>query len=95
MHTKFEWDEKKNAENLKKHKVDFQTAQYAFADPKLIIAKDLEHSQQEKRFYCFGEVKGGLITVRFTYRKSRIRIIGAGFWRKGKKVYEENNQIHK
>lgn len=95
MHISFEWDEKKNSENIRKHGVDFETAQYAFADPKLIIAEDLEHSKSEKRFYCFGKLKGGVLTVRFTYRENRVRIIGAGYWRKGKKIYEEKNHIHR
>ena len=91
MHTTFEWDQKKNVENLQKHGVDFETAQYAFLDSKRVIAKDLSHSSDEKRYYCFGKVKGGVLTVRFTYRNSRIRIIGAGFWRKGKNIYEKQN----
>jgi len=95
MNTSFEWDEDKNAENLIKHGVDFETAQYAFADSKLIIAEDLDHSKKEKRYYCFGKVKGGVLTIRFTYRENRIRIFGAGFWRKGKKIYEEKNRIHR
>ena len=95
MHTSFEWDEEKNRENKEKHGVDFETAQYGFADPKQIIAKDLDHSQIEKRYYCFGKVKGGVLTVRFTYRENRIRIIGAGYWRKGKKIYEKKNRIHR
>ena len=95
MHTSFEWDKNKNDENLKKHGIDFSTAQYAFADPKLIIAEDLEHSQKEKRFYAFGKKEGNILTVRFTYRKNRIRIIGAGYWRKGEKIYEEKYKIHR
>ncbi|PKP39273.1 MAG: hypothetical protein CVT98_02455 [Bacteroidetes bacterium HGW-Bacteroidetes-15] len=58
------------------------------------IAKDLNHSQKEKRYYCFGKVGDGIITVRFTYRNSVIRIIGAGYWRKGRKIYESQNQIY-
>jgi uncharacterized DUF497 family protein len=95
MNTDFEWDEDKDNENERKHGVDFESAQYAFADSKLVIAEDLEHSRSEKRFYCFGKVKGGVLTVRFTYRKNCIRIIGAGFWRKGKKIYEEKNRIYR
>lgn len=95
MRTKFEWDEKKNKSNIKKHKVDFETAQYTFLDKNRVIAKDQKHSRKEKRYYCFGKVKGGVLTVRFTYRNNRIRIIGAGFWRKGKKIYEKENKIHK
>lgn len=93
MSTTFEWDEVKNAENLCKHGVNFETAQYAFIDPKRVIAEDCVHSKAEKRYYIFGKVKGGVLTVRFTYRKERIRIIGAGYWRKGKKIYEEQNSI--
>ena len=68
MNTSFEWDEKKNQENIHKHGVDFQTAQYAFIDAKRVITEDLTHSEVEKRYYCFGKVKGGVLTVRFTYR---------------------------
>ena len=35
-----------------------------------------------------------ILTVRFTYREHLIRIIGAGYWRRGKKAYEETiNEI--
>lgn len=95
MQTAFEWDEKKNNVNVRKHNIDFQIAQYAFIDPKRIIAEDLSHSKIEKRYYCFGKVKGGILTVRFTYREKSIRIIGAGFWRKGKAIYEKQNNIQK
>lgn len=95
MHIKFEWDQKKNAENIKKHGVNFETAQYAFLDKNRVIAKDTGHSTEEKRYYCFGKVKGDVVTVRFTYRSNHIRIIGAGYWRKGKQIYEEENQIHR
>ena len=92
--TKFEWDADKDALNQERHNISFSVAQYAFADPLRIIAKDESHSQSEERFYCFGEVDGGIITVRFTYRSPVIRIIGAGYWRKGKEIYERENQIH-
>ena len=91
---RFDWDTDKNAENQQKHGVSFTLAQYAFADPQRVIAKDITHSQTEERFYCFGEVGGGVLTVRFTYRASVIRIIGAGYWRKGKAIYERENKIH-
>ncbi|OGO94544.1 MAG: hypothetical protein A3F10_03910 [Coxiella sp. RIFCSPHIGHO2_12_FULL_42_15] len=92
----FEWDDRKEAENLCKHGVSFFEAQKAFLDTCRIIAEDIEHSHSEKRYYCFGEVDGEIMTVRFTYRDRKIRIIGAGYWRKGRKIYEkENNQIHR
>ena len=91
----FEWDEAKDLENLRKHGVPFLEAQHAFLDKNRVIAEDVDHSQNEQRFYCFGlnQEKNGILTVRFTYRSGRIRIIGAGYWRKGKKVYEQNNTI--
>ena len=93
--TRFDWDPDKDAENQQKHGVSFTRAQYAFTDPQRVIARDITHSQTEDRLYCFGEVDGGVLTVRFTYRASVIRIIGAGYWRKGKAIYERENQIHR
>lgn len=87
----FEWDDNKNDTNCKKHGVSFYKAQEAFFDPYRIIAEDLDHSQHEKRYYCFGKVDNEVMTVRFTYRNHIIRIIGAGYWRKGKKIYEQKN----
>jgi hypothetical protein len=91
----FEWDLKKDLLNQAKHGVSFAEAQYAFADPHRVIAEDLSHSKGEKRYYCFGKVRGGILTVRFTYRRGKIRIFGAGYWRKGKQIYERENQIHR
>lgn len=93
MHTNFEWDENKNRANIQKHGIDFKEAQCAFLDPNRVIAEDLVHSKVEKRYYCFGKVKRTIITVRFTYHNKIIRIFGAGFWRKGKKIYETKNQV--
>ena len=91
----FEWDEVKDHANQQKHGVSFYEAQFAFLDKNRVIAKDLNHSENEQRFYCFGFIEDcdGVITVRFTYRSNCIRIIGAGYWRKGKKIYEQNNSI--
>jgi len=83
--------------NGRKHGVPFALAQQAFLDPRRVIAEDLAHSEGEKRYYCIGRVwpegqaGGGVLTVRFTWRGGVIRIIGAGYWRKGKKTYEDRN----
>jgi uncharacterized DUF497 family protein len=94
VNSAFEWDADKDRENCEKHGVSFSLAQYAFADPSRVLAQDVTHSKQEARFFCFGRVGGGILTVRFTYREGVIRIFGAGYWRKGKKVYEQENHIH-
>ncbi|MFC1652550.1 BrnT family toxin [Planctomycetota bacterium] len=91
---RFEWDPDKDKANQRKHGIAFSLAQYAFADPERVIAEDVSHSREETRYYCFGMVEGGVLTVRFTYRAGFVRIIGAGYWRKGKKIYEKENKIH-
>jgi uncharacterized DUF497 family protein len=88
----FEWDAAKDRVNRLKHGVGFLEAQHAFFDPHRVIAEDLSHSGTEQRYFCFGIVDGGVMTVRFTYRAGRIRIFGAGYWRKGKRIYEQQNR---
>ena len=92
---RFDWDPDKARENRSKHGVSFGDAQLAFADPRRVIAEDLSHSSSEKRYYCFGDVTGGILTVRFTYREGVIRIFGAGYWRKGQRIYDRENKIHR
>ena len=90
----FEWDEDKDCVNQKKHGVSFEEAQHAFDDPRRIMIRDRDHEKGEKRFFCLGLVESGVLTVRFSYRRKRIRIYGAGYWRQGRKRYEQENQIH-
>ena len=90
--TSFEWDNAKDRANRVKHGVAFSDAQAAFFDPRRVIAQDLEHSGGESRYFCFGMVRDGVMTIRFTWRANRIRIFGAGYWRKGKKIYDEQNR---
>ncbi|MBR6234495.1 MAG: BrnT family toxin [Spirochaetales bacterium] len=89
----FEWDERKNKMNISKHKVSFFEAQDAFFDANRLIRKDVKHSDSEERFFCFGKVNGMVCTVRFTMRGNKIRIIGAGYWRYGRQLYEEQNEL--
>jgi len=57
---RFEWDSAKDLDNQKKHGIPFEVAQYAFADPDRVIAEDISHSQDEKRYFCFGMVGMGM-----------------------------------
>ena len=68
-------------------------AQVAFMDVNRAIARDLGHSETKERFFCFGQVERGVLTVRFTYRNSLIRIFGAGFWSKGKQIDDKENKL--
>jgi uncharacterized protein len=84
----FEWDDVKDRANRLKHGVSFAEAQQACFDPRRVIAEDLEHGGAERRYFCFGAVADSVMTVRFTWRGWRIRIFGAGYWRKGRRIYE-------
>jgi uncharacterized DUF497 family protein len=90
----FEWDEEKDKENQARHGISFFAAQQAFLDPHRVIAEDIAHSTEENRYYCIGRVGKYIMTVGFTYRGNVIRIYGAGYWRKGRKIYEDQNKIH-
>ena len=92
MYMTFEWDEDKNSENIRKHQVSFEKAQDAFFDISRMILEDVKHSVLGKRYFCIGKTDKGILTVRFTIRGQNIRIFGAGYWRQGKKLYEEHLQ---
>ena len=92
---RFDWDDAKDIENQRKHHIPFSLAQHAFLDPRRVILQDHSHSHTEARHYCIGRVGEGIMTVRFTLRGGVIRIYGAGYWRKGKRIYEEANQLHR
>ena len=87
----FEWDAVKDSVNRAKHGIGFESAQHALLDPLRVIAEDLDHGAGERRYFCFGLVDGAVLTVRFTWRNEKIRIFGAGYWRKGKAIYEKAN----
>ncbi len=91
----FEWDNRKEQENIKKHGVSFVEAKEAFYDEKRIVAVDEKHSQKEPRMFCIGNIGEGIITVRFIYRHGVIRIFGAGYWRQGRTFYEKKNKRQK
>ena len=88
----YEWDEAKNKQNIEKHGISFESAREVFKDPNHLILTNQAHSQAEDRFYCIGKIDDKVITVRFVFRDSAIRIIGAGHWRKERKIYERKNK---
>lgn len=50
----YEWDPKKAAANLTKHKVSFDEATSVFTDPLALTFVDPDHSVDEKRFITIG-----------------------------------------
>ena len=87
----FVWDSHRESINIHKHCIDFVTTSKAFNDPKRKIYIDSKHSLKEERLFCIGKVAKMIVTVRFIYRDDKIRIFGAGYWRKGKVYYEKKD----
>jgi uncharacterized DUF497 family protein len=80
----FEWDENKNAENIKKHDgITFEEAVSAFFDEWALDVFDDSHSDSdEQRFTIIGLAANRLLRVTCTTRKNEndeeiIRIISA------------------
>jgi len=86
MELRFEWDERKNALNQKKHGVSFEEAAVVFRDPKRIEMFDIKHSIFEDRLVTVGFGAATLLLVIFTEQNGSIRIITA---RKAKKKNKE------
>jgi uncharacterized protein len=78
---RFEWDENKSRQNLRKHDVRFETAVLVFHDPYAITQRDLTFDDEE-RWITVGAIGPGpiLLVVRTFYEKHKkevIRIISA------------------
>ena len=73
----FEWDEKKNRANVKKHGVSFELAVQIF-DGKCVTWKDTRKNYGENRFISIGIAKDVLVlTVAHTDRNGNTRLISA------------------
>lgn len=86
---RFEWDERKNRSNTKKHGVAFEEARTAFYDEYGIQFCDPDHSEDEDRFIFLGmSFKLRVVVVCHCFRESEwvIRLISA---RKANKVEEQ------
>jgi uncharacterized DUF497 family protein len=88
-----EWDEGKNAANIRKHGVSFEEAATIFGDTLSDTFDDPDHSAQESRFVTVGTSENGrLLIVAHTDRQERIRIISAReLTRQERRNYEEGN----
>jgi uncharacterized protein len=90
---KIVWSEKKNRQNISKHKVDFNEAKSIFDDPLQISINDSDHSFDENRFITIGVSENNrLLIVAHTFRDDKIRIITARKpTRRERQDYEEGD----
>jgi uncharacterized protein len=73
----FEWDDAKAEANWRKHEVRFEHAAEACEAPHALIELDDGEDYGEDRFILIGQAAGGVLTVVYTERTDRIRIISA------------------
>jgi len=93
---KFEWDQKKDLSNIKKHGISFDEAQTAFYDEYAIHFFDPDHSEHEDRFLLLGtsfKLKTLVICHCFREEETVVRIISARKADKGEEqAYWENRK---
>jgi uncharacterized protein len=77
MNESFEWDEAKAAENYVKHGVSFETAVKVFTDPFAVERLDDREDYGEERFILIGTADEAVLTIVYTERNGRFRIISA------------------
>lgn len=90
----FDWDPKKAASNLRKHRVSFEEAASVFNDELATVYEDPDHSHHERRYLSIGaSERGRLLIIAYSYRGVKVRIINA---RQGTKqereMYEEEDR---
>jgi uncharacterized DUF497 family protein len=73
----FEWDDAKAAVNLAKHNVSFEIARLVFDDAFAIVEVDGSLDYSEERFIITGMIQNRLLSVVYTERMGRIRLISA------------------
>jgi uncharacterized protein len=79
MDAAFEWDPRKAVENRRKHRVAFEEAATAFADPLSVTISDPDHAPAgEVRYILVGRSdRGRLLVVSHAERGATIRLISA------------------
>ena len=74
----FEWDPKKEAKNIRKHKVTFSEAATVFGNTLSTTVADPDHLEEEDRYIIIGlSQRHRLLMVAHTERGERTRIISA------------------
>jgi uncharacterized DUF497 family protein len=93
MALSFEWDPRKAAANVRKHRLSFEEARTAFAEPLGRVVDDPRHSTYEEREVLIGRTdRGRLVAVMFTERGDTVRIISARHaTRRERMNYEEGH----
>ena len=92
--TGFQWDRYNIQKNWDKHGVSPVESEQTFFNKPLLIAKDIQHSQEEDRFYVLGKTdQGRKLFIVFMIRKRPIRVISSrDMNRKERRIYERREK---
>jgi uncharacterized DUF497 family protein len=71
---KYEWDENKRCENIRKHSIDFVDV-FLFNWQSALEIDDDRVDYREHRLKTYGFIEGRLVVLVYTKRNDRIRII--------------------
>ena len=77
---RFDWDERKNTQNQRKHGVSFEEAMTVFLDDQALFMDDPDHAADEERFVLLGlSAAARVLVVCHCYRPATdvIRLISA------------------
>ena len=86
----FDWDEDKRLTNIRRHAIDFIDAITVF-DSDTVTIEDNRFEYGEQRFITLGLLRGRVVVVVHTDRKSTTRIISARKATKNEQIiYFEN-----
>ena len=86
----FDWDKGNLNKNWKKHKITKEETEQIFFNEPLKVFEDLKHSKIEKRLVAYGITdENRLLTVIFTLRQGKIRVISARNQSKKERRYYE------
>jgi len=89
----FEWDEDNQTKNWIRHQVSAPESEEVFFNLPLLLADDVQHSQEEKRFYVLGQTNAERkLFISFTIRTNKIRVVSArDMSRKERQAYAKEN----
>lgn len=91
----FEWDEGNSAKNWLRHRVQQAEAEQALLNIPLVVNVTSKHGAAEPRFIALGQTDAGrLLTVVFTIRGTKVRVISARAMSKPERKIHGEVQAH-
>ncbi len=85
----YEWDKKKNQENVLKHGLIFEDAELVFSSGACVTFEDDRFDYGEQRYITLGKLENRVVVIVHTYRNDKTRIISM------RKANDREKEIYK